>query len=317
MRRKFFFMTLIVSLCVQLVFLLVAVPLLAKAMPWLAADAPQAGVPALVGYQGYLTSASGPINKPTNLWVGLYDTDQADANPIWQEDFDQVPVSAGYFTLELPLSAANFSTANRWIRIAIKEGETYTYLPLQRFTAVPYALQAANADTLDGKDSSAIAFAYGCRYTGASAAQSIPSLVWTPLTLDTQINDTTPGKNCHDTDFPSRLYARVAGCYLAGGGYMVNGPSIGSEERYLGVNIKYNGTVYLSISSMSSIPGAAAILSATSGMFYMNEGDYIEVEAYHNLTGAKSIDAATANNQFTRHAWLMRAGECPAPTPAR
>ncbi len=112
---------------------------------------PGSGAPNVVNYQGYLTDAAGqPISGTVTLEFGLYASDVGGIAQ-WQETHTGVQVTDGFFTVLLgslnPLTAADFSDPTRYLQTAVDTGGGLTVLPRQRLAAVPYALQAAQADS--------------------------------------------------------------------------------------------------------------------------------------------------------------------------
>lgn len=110
--------------------------------------------PNLINYQGYLTNDAGePLDGTATLTLGIYDAPTG-GNLLWSEVQLNVLVSDGYFSVMLgsvtPLSGATFSEPNRYLQVGVDSGGGMVSLPRQQFTAVPYALQAANAWSLNG-----------------------------------------------------------------------------------------------------------------------------------------------------------------------
>lgn len=112
-----------------------------------------------VTYQGQLLDPSGtPRIGPVNLHVRVY-AQPVPANgetALYAEDHDAVPLDGGVFSIRLgggaPVSgvfdASLFSGMNRYLQLHVN-GERL--LPRQPVSSVPYALQAQNARTLEGK----------------------------------------------------------------------------------------------------------------------------------------------------------------------
>lgn len=108
--------------------------------------------PHLISYQGTLTDDQGdPINGTKDLTITVY-ASESSITPLWVEFHDDVAVNDGAFAILLgentPLPDNLFGDPSRWMGIQV-DGVTLT--PWQRFTSVPYAL---NADKLDGHDAS-------------------------------------------------------------------------------------------------------------------------------------------------------------------
>lgn len=112
-----------------------------------------------VNYQGVLTdSADAPLNATVGIAIRIYD-DATAGTLLYSESHSGVMVINGLFSLSLggglptlgTFDASLFATGGRWLEVEV-DGETLA--PRQAFLSVPYA---ANADTLDGLDSSAFA----------------------------------------------------------------------------------------------------------------------------------------------------------------
>jgi hypothetical protein len=106
--------------------------------------------PHLVSYQGMLTDSNGnPINGTKDLTITVYNSGTAGV-PLWQELHKSVPVDAGAFAVLLGENTSLlddlFDNPDRWMEIEV---DGVKLSPRQRFTSVPYAL---NADKLDGYD---------------------------------------------------------------------------------------------------------------------------------------------------------------------
>jgi hypothetical protein len=136
-------------------------------------------IPALVSYQGKVTdSAQNPLEGNYQMIFRLYETDGT--VPIWAEE-QTVHISNGIYTVYLgaganivggDLAAALFSPGDRWLEVEI-EGEVLS--PRQQLTSVVYAfraqeadfaIEAGNADTLDGLDSAQFMGAAGGQVQG-------------------------------------------------------------------------------------------------------------------------------------------------------
>lgn len=126
----------------------------------LALAIPAAGeVPGRLSVQGNVTSEAGvPLEGKHTLLFQLYvGADATDS--IWSEVHPQVPVSGGVFSIQLGESSSLFapvdvfaSSDDLWLGIAVDGADE---LPRQSLSAVGFALQARNADRLDGFDASA------------------------------------------------------------------------------------------------------------------------------------------------------------------
>lgn len=108
-----------------------------------------AGAPGLISYQGYLENGAGqPFSGNATMSFAIYATPSG-GSALWQETQSNVSVEDGFFTVQLgsiaPLSAAVFDDPTRYLQVTVNIGAGDETLPRQRFTAVPYALQAQSA----------------------------------------------------------------------------------------------------------------------------------------------------------------------------
>jgi hypothetical protein len=142
-------------------------------------------VPTLLSYQGRLTDPATSAPVPDGTYAvsfAIYDA-ASGGTLLWSESYtgaDEVPVTGGLFTVLLgsktPLSAALFDGAERWLQVEV-EGEGLA--GRQRIVSVAYALQAQNADTLDGSHASAFAAAthnHDARYVNTDGDRMTGSL---------------------------------------------------------------------------------------------------------------------------------------------
>lgn len=118
----------------------------------------------VITYQGRLLSPSTSANKPDGIYemsFRLYKnaTGTAQADLVWGPETQNVTVARGLFTAFLgsvtPFGASVFNGQDLWLGVTV--GTDGELLPRTRITAVAYALYAANADTLDGIDSTTFA----------------------------------------------------------------------------------------------------------------------------------------------------------------
>lgn len=112
---------------------------------------PAAPVSAMFTYQGRLGDGNGPANGIYDLQFALFD---AATNGTHIGSFltnTATPVGNGLFTVSLDFGANVFTGEARWLEISVKTNgaPTFTILsPRQQLTAVPYALDAATAESV-------------------------------------------------------------------------------------------------------------------------------------------------------------------------
>lgn len=124
-------------------------------------------VPRLVNFRGTLVDASGqPLTQTgtVNVSFAIYNS-QTGGQPVWQETQNVSVDSQGHYTVQLGASqptglpADLFSTnESRWLGVQA-QGNGSQEQPRVLLVSVPYALKAADAETLGGKPASAFALA--------------------------------------------------------------------------------------------------------------------------------------------------------------
>jgi len=123
----------------------------------------QSQVPMLVRYGGVLRDASGkPATGVTGVTFLLY-RDEHGGAPQWMETQNVTPDSTGHYAVLLGamsgdgLPAYLFADGDaRWLAVQVAGQAEQERVPL---TALPYAIKAKDADTLDGLPASAFALA--------------------------------------------------------------------------------------------------------------------------------------------------------------
>jgi hypothetical protein len=120
------------------------------------------GVPPLLNYQGLLqTSADSLLNGPTQIVFSIYAVAEGES-ALWSESHT-VEVAEGRFHVLLgsvvPLPDGVFSDDERYL--GVKVGDDPEMTPRQRIVSVAYALRAAQADNVSGKDVSPRSVAAG------------------------------------------------------------------------------------------------------------------------------------------------------------
>ena len=127
------------------------------------AQSPSAVVPRLVNFSGRATDAQGRVISGTaGISFAVY-KDQFDGAPLWIETQNVQVDTRGNYTVQLgdtkpeglPLELFTSGEA-RWLGVRINGGEEQ---PRVLLLSVPYALKAADAQTLGGLPASAFALA--------------------------------------------------------------------------------------------------------------------------------------------------------------
>ncbi len=190
-------------------------------------------------------------------------------------------IYTNYFNMSADL---NTSTAQRIAIDAYNDGFLRWQTPTQ-FIA-NHGIRTRSSDAL------------GCR-AYSSTTQTLNNATITALSFNTQVNDTDNGF----TPTTTRLYAQTAGYYIGGGSFSHN---TGGNWYETYVYVRKNGAAYISCSSSAHNWNGTSVAETCTGMFYMAAGDYIEIMAYQNSGGAKTVNAADGSNQFHCLGWLMR-----------
>ena len=110
-----------------------------------------------INYQGYVADAAGAVNGATTMHFSIYDAD-ALGNELWSELHLNVPVIEGIANVELgsvnPVNVLPFDQ-QYWLQIAVDEDNSGTIEPAEilsprkKLTAVPQAMNALSADSVD------------------------------------------------------------------------------------------------------------------------------------------------------------------------
>jgi hypothetical protein len=136
-------------------------------------------VPKLVNYSGVLTGLNGEaLTDLTGVTFLLYSNAQGGA-PLWMETQNVQPDKTGHFSVNvgsttpqgLPADAFVSGEA-RWLAVQIA-GQPEQ--PRVLLVAVPYALKAADAETINGLPASAFVLAAPAIATGVASANSVTS----------------------------------------------------------------------------------------------------------------------------------------------
>jgi hypothetical protein len=163
-------------------------------------------------YQGQLKSEDQPYTGTCDFQFGLYDV-PTEGTPLGNLTFTGVPLTEGYFTVQLDFGAGAFTGEARWLDISVRcptgTGDYTQLQPRQQLTAAPYALYATSADAAETA-------AY------AASADSVP---WTGVT-------SKPAGFADDIDNDT-IYVAGSGLTLSGTTFAVNTATI--QARVSGV----------------------------------------------------------------------------------
>jgi hypothetical protein len=158
-------------------------------------------VPMLVNYSGIVTDLNGkPMTGIHGVTFYLYKDSEGSGAPLWMETQNVQPDSRGRYTAVLGSSTALglptdlFTSGEaRWLAV---QPEGQSELPRVLLLSVPYALKAADAETIGGLPASAFVLAGSSNKTANAAGNSAAATVAgnsKPSTAPASSNVTTTG----------------------------------------------------------------------------------------------------------------------------
>jgi hypothetical protein len=176
-----------VVLCVGLLLLVCAVPLSGQQAAVASSTSSAAVVPPLVSFSGVLTDLNGkPISGVAGVTFALYKDAQGGA-PLWLETQNVYPDKTGHYTVLLGSTTSSglppdlfVAGEARWLGVQV-QGQAEQ--PRVSLLSVPYALKAADAQTVGGLPASAFVLAAPPNVNATSAAS--PSAAVQPMATGT------------------------------------------------------------------------------------------------------------------------------------
>jgi hypothetical protein len=138
--------------------------------------APPSVVPSLVSFNGILQDSTGkPITEATDVTFLLYKSSQGGA-PLWLERQSIAPDATGHYAVKLGAATSQgippeFFLAGEAQWLAVQVGNEPEQ-PRVMLVPVPYAMKAADADTVGGLPASAFVLATGPTPSGSSATDA-------------------------------------------------------------------------------------------------------------------------------------------------
>ncbi|MGA7255306.1 MAG: hypothetical protein WBX09_01575 [Terracidiphilus sp.] len=170
-------------------------PAIPTLQPVVAPAAPQAVVPALIPFSGVALAADGkPLAGETEIMFLIY-KEQQGGEPLWDETQTVLLDTAGHYKVQLGaatdagLPMELFAAGDaRWLEVQVA-GQWPE--PRIMLISVPYALKAADAETLGGLPASAFALAPAAGAAAAETARAAAAVV--PASSPASSNVTTSG----------------------------------------------------------------------------------------------------------------------------
>jgi hypothetical protein len=168
---------------------------LTQTTPVTAATAAKSAVPRLINYSGILKSSDGKtMTTTTGVTFLLYRDDQGGA-PLWLETQNVTPDRMGHYSVQLGTTSVNglpsdlfVSGEARWLAVQVAHDAEPARVLL---VAVPYAMKAADAETVGGLPPSA--FVLAAPMGGQAAAATSIAGTAAPSTAATPVNPAVTG----------------------------------------------------------------------------------------------------------------------------
>jgi len=167
-------------------------------------------------YQGQLKSEGQPYTGMCDFQFRLYYLPTGDT-PVGDPIFlTEVPLSDGYFTVQLDFGAGAFTGEERWLEISVRcpagTGDYTQLQPRQVVTPAPYAIYSSNNWSLTGNAGTTP----GTNYLGTSDNQALEVKVNSQRVFRFEPNTTSP--NLIGGYSGNSITSGVYGATLSGGG---------------------------------------------------------------------------------------------------
>ena len=233
-------------------------------------QAVSASVPRLIRYTGTLTDASGkPLTGTVEVQFSIYQ-DQNDASPLWQET-QSLPLDAqGRYTVLLGatqpdgLPAELFSSGmGHWLGVEAAGAAPQPHVLL---VAVPYALKAADADTLGGKPASAFMVAQPAGEASSSQNPGTVAAASSPTAQVTGKKDVTLPIPVTGSGTPGFLPLWIVDNRLGNSVLFQSGGNLGVGTTTPGATLDIFGAGNGIRGTSSGATGVAGFASAATGV---------------------------------------------------
>lgn len=154
----------------------------------------------------------------------------------------------------------------------------------------------------DGAEKELGSIDQGCRVY-RSTNQSISHNTLTALSFSSEAHDTD---GCWASGDPTKLYARHAGYYMAGGQIHM---TMGANAADVIAAVREGGANYKANQGMTAVANKEISLAVATGMFWMDADDYVEIvvrQIQASGSAAVNVSQATAQYQQFNNGWLQR-----------
>lgn len=201
----------------------------------------------------------------------------------------------------------DFNTGANYALMQDNNGDTHINVPANHVIF----MRANNSTILVTLYSNGSIMDIACRVIGTTAVgcrvirttdQTIPNNTVTAIIFDTELYDTDL---CWGAAYPTRLYAKHDGYYMAGGNVVFKAPA-GTPASVRAILIYLNNSQYLARNEFAMNEGTSVGNNVVTGMFYMAANDYIEIKVYQDTGGNLDIIGASSTYQQRAHGWLTR-----------
>jgi hypothetical protein len=248
--------------------------------------ATSASFPRVIRISGTLPMPAGVPSSPQAVTFAIY-TDETGGTPLWQETQTVIVDRTGAYsallgsTMPDGLPLEMFTTKDaRWLSIHV-ERPNEPDQPRVLIASVPYALRAADADTLAGRPASAYVLADpppGAARTADGTTSTASSTTSSPTTTNTRSMTATVGTPGHLAQFvdASNLGDSVVAQVGARIGVGTVSPA---DYLHIAFNDPYGAFTGLAVQNLSSTANAA------SGMLFFDQnGALAQFQGFTNAT---------------------------------